>query len=665
MRRPAAALLALVVVMICAAAPTAWAGTTSPAPRAWAGAASADPEPARIAVIGVTGLRWDDLGALTPTLQRLAGQGSVGALSVKTAAARDCRADVWLTLGAGDRARAGSGGRESCPDAVPGLEVLPQIRADVATLPRDAVVGELAVALGAGCVTAEGPGALLSIAGAATGAASGGCPRGRGTVRLVDAGIVHHDGRRRGDLAAADDRVSRALDGVGTVLVVGAGESGRDLEHLHVALAVGPSFGRGALVSASTRRTPYVQVIDVAPTILHLLGLPQPAAMSGQPWRTSGAAPSRARLADLDRRARGMRELTVPFFVGLVALIALVLGSALATGRTGRVRTVRTVRALRLAALVATAGPVAFFLANLVPWWSQEPRWPALFGAVALADVLVVGAGLLGPWRRAALGPVGVVCGLTALVLSGDLLTGAHLQIDSLAGYSSLVAGRFAGIGNVAFAVLAAAALLATACAVSGRSRRTTLVVCSVVGLFTVAVDGSPSWGSDVGGVLALVPGFAVLALLASRLRVSLSRLVLAVIAAGALVTGFALLDYSRPAPSRTHLGRFVEQVLHGEAGTVIGRKAGANLDLLLHSPLTALVPLLVLAVALVVLRPRGAVAVVLDRTPAWRAGLVSVLAMALVGFLTNDSGVAIPALALAIAVPAAVFVALSGASPA
>jgi len=664
MTQPAAVLL-LVAVLVTAATgalagpraagaipatgSTGATGATGATGRTGTPALTAAPRSARVVVIGVTGLRWDDVGPATPSLQRLAAAGSVGVLSVKTAAARDCGADAWLSLGAGDRVRTAAGPWRSCPDHVPGLAALPGLRSEVARLPRDAVVGELAVALGGTCVAADGPGALLSVAGTAVPA----CPATAASVQLVDAGIVHHDGRRAHDVVAADHRVAQAAAAGGTVLVVGVGESGRDVEHLHVAVAAGPGFGRGGLVSPSTRRAPYVQLIDVAPTVLQLLGRPQPAAMSGQPWRTSGAAPTRATLADLDVRAGAVRALTVPFFVGLVALIVLVLGASVAT------RMART--PLRLAALAAAAAPVAFFLADLVPWWRQDVRSLALLAAVSVADVVVVALAMIGPWRRAALGPVGVVCGGTALVLSADLVSGARLQIDSLAGYSPLVAGRFAGIGNVAFAVLATAGLLATACAVRDRSRRTTLVVCALVGLTLVAVDGSPSWGSDFGGVLALVPGFAVLAMLAARIRVSILRLALVGTSAVVLVAGFAVADYLRPVASRTHLGRFVDQLLHGGAGTVVGRKAGANLALLLHSPLTAVVPLLVLGLGLVVLRPRGG-ALVLQRFPPWRAALLSVLVMALVGFVTNDSGVAVPALALALAVPATVAVGLGGA---
>ena len=56
-----------------------------------------------VVVAGAAGLRWDDVNAVdTPTLWRLAQQGSIGALSVRSAAAPTCPSDGWLTLGAGN-----------------------------------------------------------------------------------------------------------------------------------------------------------------------------------------------------------------------------------------------------------------------------------------------------------------------------------------------------------------------------------------------------------------------------------------------------------------------------------------------------------------------------------------------------------------------------------
>jgi hypothetical protein len=81
-----------------------------PAQAAWAG--SPGEEQPQVVVIGVPGLRWSDVNATdTPALTRLARQAAVGVLSVRTAAAADCPADGWLTLGAGNRVR--SSGRHT------------------------------------------------------------------------------------------------------------------------------------------------------------------------------------------------------------------------------------------------------------------------------------------------------------------------------------------------------------------------------------------------------------------------------------------------------------------------------------------------------------------------------------------------------------------------
>src|SRR6185312_70995 len=109
--------------------------------------------------------------------------------------------------------------------------------------------------------------------------------------------------------------------------IVGVAESGASKAHLHVALAHGDDFANDALVSASTRRPPFVQLVDVAPTILSLRGDRIPASMIGQPWRSSGRPSSGStaddveKLADLDVAAQRQGGAIVPFWVTLVALM--------------------------------------------------------------------------------------------------------------------------------------------------------------------------------------------------------------------------------------------------------------------------------------------------------------------------------------------------------
>src|SRR5579863_7231848 len=62
--------------------------------------------PRHVVIVGLSGLRWSDLSpAATPTLWRLAAQGSVANLVDYAVLPLTCPADGWLTLNAGARAQ--------------------------------------------------------------------------------------------------------------------------------------------------------------------------------------------------------------------------------------------------------------------------------------------------------------------------------------------------------------------------------------------------------------------------------------------------------------------------------------------------------------------------------------------------------------------------------
>ncbi len=586
----------------------------------------------QVVVVGIEGLRWQDVSeTATPALAQLHREGASGVLSVKTAARADCPAAGWLTLGAGNRVDPLGPEPVRCSGVLPGPDSLPaQVRSN-ADRREGAVPGLLAQALRqrGGCVAARGRGAELAAAdptGAVGPSAEGGsCPV-----------LLRAESLTEGDALVGSELRGRAA---GTLLlVVGVSEpAGAAGAHLHVAMAIGPGFGPGALTSASTRRTPYVQLVDVAPTALAALGHEQPPQMIGEPWQVDGAAPSLAALREADQLAGAQRQVTVPFFVVLCGLLLVLLSVSLWR---------RWWRTAEVVALAGTCALGASYLANLVPWWRSETPLLVLLGVTAVVTTTMTASTLL---ARGRLSRAGLACALVASVIVVDLLTGGRLQLSSVAGYSPLVAGRFAGLGNVAFGVLAAAALLAAA-----STRRPAIAVLTAL---VVVVDGAPQWGSDVGGVLALVPAYAVLVLRLSGRAASLGRVAVAAVVGGLVVTAFGVADYQRPAADRTHLGRFVGQVLDGTAGEVVQRKAAANAALLFHSPVTALLPLVVLVLALLLLRPPPRLQDVFERSPAWRSGLVAVATAAGLGFVLNDSGAAVVGLAILVALPATVAV--------
>ncbi|XVQ09883.1 hypothetical protein ACQP1W_46450 [Spirillospora sp. CA-255316] len=656
-----------------------------------AAADSADPE-RRVVLVGVPGLRWGDVKPYaTPVLWRMASRGGIANIAVRGVAPRTCASDGWLTISAGARAEPARDRcapppeprRDGAGAVVPGHAALRAHNAATGYAARVGLLGD-AVRRAGGCTAAVGPGGALAAADSA-----GHVRHYRDRVRdmgrrdwkrcdltVVDVDdIAHGTGGRAAALSRADRRVGEVLDRVpdgATVLVVGVADAGHP--GLRVTIDSGAPAGPGYLTASSTRRPGLLSLTDVTPTVLRLLELPVPREITGASWTHQAPPPAKrtpdrtaavTRLQERDLAARISRDMVAPFNIALVGgqLLAYALAAwAWRRGRTARRRTV--LAAARLAALAAAAAPIATYLANLVPWWRAEHPAGALTAAVAAADLAVVAAALAGPWRRRPFGPVTVVAAITSLTLAADAIAGSPLQADSLNGNCSLAAGRFYGFGNLTFALFATASLICAAGlaahALAAGRRRLAVALPLLVGGAAIVVDGWPGWGSDFGGVLALTPGVVLVALWASGRRVSVRPILLAGAAGAVLVGALSWLDARRPADARSHLGDFWVRLLDGGAGPVLERKLDSMLNSLGSAWLT--LPALAVLVLLMALplRRDGLLGPLLRDIPALRMALPAVLVTAVAGFAVNDSGIAVPALAALIAVPATLATALA-----
>ena len=201
------------------------------------------------------------------------------------------------------------------------------------------------------------------------------------------------------------------------------------------------------------------------------------------------------------------------------------------------------------------------------------------------------------PTPSASLSPLLNRTSLTALLVAAaiplawlvDAAAGAPLAFNNPLGMNAVVAGRFYGVSNTAFALVAGALVVVIAgiWEVLGGGRRSALLVTALLGGAALLVDGAPQLGADVGGALTLVPTLAFLAAGLAGLRLSWRRW-LAIGAATVLVVGgFAVVDLLRPG-GPTHLGRFARQVADGSAAGVLGRKAYALVGPFVTKPVMA-----------------------------------------------------------------------------
>ncbi|MEV0596890.1 hypothetical protein [Nonomuraea cavernae] len=676
----------------------------------------------RVALIGVPGLEWSDLDQTrTPHLWKLVAEGASASLSTRAVPPPDrgitCPVSGWLTVSAGQRAGTPGKGCPAVPAprpdgegaTVPGWAELAAHQSETGYDARVGALGQL-VADAGGQVAAIGPGAALAAADKAGNIAKyvdnpESLPDDLTPYHLIvlDAPelATAWAGRpldeygvpasmpaatRMAAVAEADHRIGTLLTRLpaGTTVLVAGVSDVTPNAHLHVALATGPSpdggtYRHGHLTAMSTRQDALVTITDLTATAITALGLDVPREVVGRPWRSDGPAPATPaetveELADGDLASQVLREVRGPFFAVFVTVqLIFYVFAALALRRRRdpasspvqeAASTSRLLGTVQVVAVVSGSIAVSTFLAQLVPWWSLPAPMLALIVTILVIAGLISALAFAGPWRGHVLGPLTVVAGVTSVALLLDVMTGSTLQVNAVTGYEPVTGGRFYGFSNIAFAVYATGTILGLAGVAQwllGRGVRRLAVVlsCGAYGALAIFADGWPSWGADFGGVPAFVIGLAGFLIMLYGGRVSLVKLLLVALAGTVLIGGIAVFDWLRPAIQRTHLGNFVQQIIDGQAWTVITRKFGAMIGVTVGNWSLTLLSLVAIAFLFLVLdRPSrwgaSALGQAYAAAPTLRAGLLGALTCAFVGFLINDSGIAIPAMALTVAVPLA-----------
>ncbi|MGD0607736.1 MAG: hypothetical protein ABSA53_29645 [Streptosporangiaceae bacterium] len=674
--RPAARWSALLGCLLAVLAVAGGAAAAAPARAATAAA------PARhVVVVGISGLRWSEVSAAaTPTLWRLAGQGSVGSLVDYAVLPLTCPADGWLTLNAGARAQsehtdaacgsfpavvaAGTGAQ------VPGLPALESYNNQFHNTPSWGLLSRETP----GCSTAVGPGAALALAdssghvGSYLPAAAGlsAAVLARCPLTVVDLGVLGSS-QRTVALAAMDTQLARIvaeLPGGTTLLVTAPGATGKP-PHLQLALVDGPGYRAGLLDASSTRQPGLVVLTDLTPTVLGWLGH-LPSGLVGAPITRGGRgalAPAVRSLAGRDTAEQVWRSTHSAFFWAYALADTLVMAAiGLACLGAAPDRRRRRARWWRVAAVFATAMPVGTFLANLVPWWlfAHPAAW--LYG-IAVAWAAVIGAAALaGPWRRHPLGPFGAIGLLTLVVLGLDVMTGSRLQMETPFGLSVLEAGRFYGIGNEALGIYGITALLAAAWLALlalrryPSSRRPAVLVVAVVAVFAVFASGWPGFGGKVGGTIAMVPCFVLLAMIVAGIRLNWRYVLLVAVSGLVLFAVFALISYFTPVTGKSDIGSFAGSSLHGDSGGLLLRKISSNIGSLHVNALSPLSPAVVVLSGLMLWRPSAfglkTVPLAYAAEPLLGPIMGVLWLMPVLGWFADDSGVIVPAAALPMVLP-------------
>src|SRR6266571_3377910 len=341
--------------------------------------------PPAVVIVGIPGLRWTDVSPrAAPRLWRLAADGSVGTLVVRTVLPRTCPVDGWLTLNAGARAMARHTEKGMCP-AIAAPSALPLIARYNQRFHYNPHWGLLASGAGRGrCATAVGPGAALALATppGQPSLAPHYLPDAAGVSRSVlarcpltvaDLGAIPV-ARGRAAAVRADDRVLGRIAAAmprGGLLVVAAPADGA-APHLRVLVVSGPGYRAGLLGTTSTRQPGLIQLTDLTAAVLTWRHQRLPADLVGSPLRRlargGGLAAAVSELIGQDTAAQVHRSTAGWFFAAYAVGDGVLFGAItlVCWGTSGRKR---RHRGMRIAGAFTGAVVPASFLASLAPWW--------------------------------------------------------------------------------------------------------------------------------------------------------------------------------------------------------------------------------------------------------------------------------------------------------
>lgn len=616
-------------------------------------AASADDpdDPVRL-VIATAGLGWEDIDPeATPNLQCLADRSGAGAMNTTSTTVVSTKRQGMETLHSGYRGLAEEAPRTSgIPN--PAKDQWEQLGVPVSSIELDGP-STMIVREGARDPEASQETAYTEIADAVD----------EGEIVQAAAPSLpdHDDPARDQALTTLDASVGAILDELGgcestdlprTLLVSVAATDPDDPEAVErtgavasrtvgLQVALDTAFPGQALTSGATKQTGVVVLTDVLATVLASHDATADGLIPGQPFRGTEHDDPQQLALDRSLAAAKVDGATVPalgswFVLGVIGIVILVIPPLARRPRLAAV-------GRALAAIAPLALPVGMF-ASLVPWWRAENSTLALTGVVWAGSALLSALVLAGPWRHHRLGPAGISAALVALLLLGESAIGSRFQLSSPLGAQPISGGRFYGLSNHLFGMVLAAALMALLCLFAiVRTPRARVVWTVVVGALVAIVCVAPSMGADFGSMLATIPAFGLLALLVSGIRPRLWH-VLALGAGGAVaVLGVSFLDWLRPAEDRTHLGRFIDELLSGELLSVVVRKLAQNVAMTTGYPALAVVMVLAVIASVAILMPsrlRWRRLAALDAEhPASYWVRVTLVAGAWVGYAVNDTG--------------------------
>ncbi len=413
------------------------------------------------------------------------------------------------------------------------------------------------------------------------------------------------------------------------------------------------------LTSSSTQQRGLVTNMDVPVTITRLLGVERPVSFLGNQLVSQSAEPTLQQRIDYLQHfsdvAVAIEAARVPAINTFIGLTMLVLGiSVFVLFRFQRWSTNFAVglssasRSALLACLAAPFASTAMFASGLDP--VTRERALLVFGLLtAMIWVIAMAFSRFAAFRV----PMALIALGNALILMMDQWLGGPWSYTGILSFSPLVAARYYGMGNEGAAILMGALPVGLALIIDEyASRRWTKMLMRVgfpvIGLIATITGAAPFLGANVAVAVWGAVTFAVAWALTNRIRIDWRVITVTVLLAVVLIAAFSFIDLAKEDGAQTHLGRAWSSAAEGgisELWLIVVRKAETNMRILTRTNWSYLLIAVVGFLAFMRWRPQGDFAETLRENPAFSAAMAGCLAGGAVAYVTEDSGIVIPAL--------------------
>lgn len=414
----------------------------------------------------------------------------------------------------------------------------------------------------------------------------------------------------------------------------------------------------GYVTSNSTQREGLVTNLDVTATVLESLGLKRPVQVLGNEMRVTPAPPSlEERVAHLSRMARtavavdAAKPRVVNSFV-VVTVVALLLGAfVVVRARHWAASTIRWwLLGLRLVLMAVLSLPAASWLMFLWMRWPETAVQSTT--ALLLTAIAVLGLAILLYFKAPMRVPIAALSLLTSATIIVDQWLGAPASFTNTFGYSPLLAARFYGMGNEAAAILVGSTLVGLAMLFDQWPESNFSVLgrrfgIPLAGVIVVATAAAPFWGANVAVAVWGVVAFGLAWLLMNDKRLTVGSVAWMVAGMVAVVAALIAIDFL-VGDSQTHLARSLTSAREGgliELWNIVARKAETNMRVLTHTRWAYILVATLAFLGFMRWRPAGEFAETLSANPFFADAITVSLVAGLVAYLTEDSGIVIPAL--------------------